>query len=109
MSQFWADITFLHWRVDPDLLLPFMPPGARPDVHKGGAWVGLLPFQMQRAGIGAGPPVPYVGSFWETNVRLYSTDSRGRPGVVFLSLEAQRLAVVLGPERSSAFRTFGRR
>ncbi|MGB5953044.1 MAG: DUF2071 domain-containing protein [Ornithinimicrobium sp.] len=96
MSQFWADIAFLHWRVEADVLLPFMPPGARPDLYDGSAWVGLLPFRMERAAIGAGPAVPYLGTFWETNVRLYSTDDRGRPGVVFLSLEAERLAVVLG-------------
>ncbi|MGB3593866.1 MAG: DUF2071 domain-containing protein [Ornithinimicrobium sp.] len=96
MSQFWADISFLHWRVRPEILEPFMPRGARPDVHDGSAWVGLLPFQMQRAGVGAGPAVPHLGTFWETNVRVYSTDPHGRPGVVFLSLEAQRLPVVVG-------------
>ncbi len=96
MSQFWADIAFLHWRVESAVLWQFMPPGTRPDVHDGSAWVGLLPFRMQRAAIGAGPAVPYFGTFWETNVRIYSTDDHGNPGVVFLSLEAQRLAVVLG-------------
>ncbi len=96
MSQFWADISFLHWRVHPEVLTPFMPRGARADVHDGSAWVGLLPFQMQRAGLGSGPAIPHLGTFWETNVRLYSTDEKGRPGVVFLSLEAQRLAVVAG-------------
>lgn len=96
MSQVWADIAFLHWRVEPDVLIPYMPRGAEPDVHDGSAWVGLLPFRMQSAGVGSGPAVPYLGTFLETNVRLYSTDARGRAGVVFLSLEAQRLAVVAG-------------
>jgi len=96
MSQFWADIAFLHWRVDPEAVAPFLPTGARPDLHDGSAWVGLLPFRMRRAGVGAGPAVPWLGTFWETNVRVYSTDEQGRPGVTFLSLEAQRLAVVLG-------------
>lgn len=96
MSQFWADISFVHWRVEPEVLVPFMPPGARPALHDGSAWVGLLPFRMQSAGFGPGPAVPFFGTFWETNVRLYSTDAKGRPGVVFLSLEAQRLLVVLG-------------
>lgn len=96
MSQFWADISFLHWRVEPEVLVPFMPRGARPALHDGAAWVGLLPFRMRGAGFGNGPGVPFFGTFWETNVRLYSTDDQGRPGVVFLSLEAQRLLVVLG-------------
>jgi uncharacterized protein YqjF (DUF2071 family) len=45
---------------------------------------------------GIGPRIPFFGSFLETNVRLYSVDARGRRGIVFRSLDADRLAVVLG-------------
>jgi uncharacterized protein YqjF (DUF2071 family) len=38
--------------------------------------------------------VPYLGTFLETNVRLYSVDDRGRRGVVFRSLDVDRAAVV---------------
>ncbi len=96
MSQDWVDLTFLHWRVDPGIVAPLMPRGVRPDVVDGSTWVGLVPFTIRRAGIGRGPAVPWLGTFPETNVRLYSIDSRGRRGVVFRSLEASRLAVVLG-------------
>jgi uncharacterized protein YqjF (DUF2071 family) len=65
-------------------------------VFDGSTWVGLIPFRMVRAGIGLRPPVPYFGTFAETNVRLYSVDSTGRRGVVFRSLETSRLAVVAG-------------
>jgi uncharacterized protein YqjF (DUF2071 family) len=58
--------------------------------------VALVPFKMVGAGFGNGPAVPYFGTFWETNVRLYSVDQQGRHGVVFSSLDASRLAVVLG-------------
>ena len=51
---------------------------------------------MVGAGVGRGPAVPRLGTFAETNVRLYSVDETGRRGVVFLSLEAARLAVALG-------------
>jgi hypothetical protein len=51
---------------------------------------------MVRAGLGLGPPVPWLGTFAETNVRLYSVDASGRRGVVFRSLETSRLAVVFG-------------
>src|SRR6476660_5123227 len=50
---------------------------------------------MQGAGLGNGPGVPYFGSFNEINVRLYSREPDGNRGVVFLSLDASRLAVVL--------------
>ncbi len=43
-----------------------------------------------------GPAVPWAGTFSETNVRLYSVDVTGTRGVVFLSLDADRAAVVAG-------------
>ncbi|MEI5675826.1 MULTISPECIES: YqjF family protein [unclassified Nocardioides] len=94
MSQWWRDISFLHWRVDPDLVAPLLPAGTRPDVHDGSSWVGLIPFRMVDAALGRGRPVPRLGTFLETNVRLYSVDDAGRRGVVFRSLEADRLPVV---------------
>ena len=96
MSQWWRDIAFLHWPVDPSLLAPLMPRGVRPDEFDGSAWVGLIPFRMVGAGILKGGAVPWLGTFPETNVRIYSVDDRGHRGVVFLSLEASRLLVVLG-------------
>jgi uncharacterized protein YqjF (DUF2071 family) len=96
MHQQWRELAFLHWRVDPDLVAPMLPAGTRPDVHDGSTWVGLIPFRMLGAGIGRGPAVPWLGSFLETNVRLYSVDEQGRRGVVFRSLESERLAVAAG-------------
>ncbi len=94
MDQFWDDLVFLHWRVAPDAVAPFLPPGCRPDVHDGSSWIGLIGFVMRRAGFGYDHPVPYFGDFAEINVRLYTTDDQGRRGVVFLSLEAERLALL---------------
>lgn len=96
MGQDWRRIAFVHWAVDPASVARFMPAGTRPDVLDGLTYVGLIPFSMERAGIGAGPPVPYLGDFPEWNVRLYSVDDAGNHGVVFLSLETSRLLVALG-------------
>ena len=94
-SQRWSTLTFLHWRVDESVLAPLMPAGVRPDEHDGSSWVGLIGFYLDRATLFGSPPVPYLGSFTEINVRLYGVDEAGRRGVVFLSLEASRLAAVL--------------
>ena len=96
MTQRWRDLTFLHWAVDPAEVAHRMPPGVRPDTLDGRTYVGLIPFRMVDAGLGRGPAVPWLGTFLETNVRLYSVDDRGRRGVVFVSLDANRLLVVLG-------------
>jgi uncharacterized protein YqjF (DUF2071 family) len=94
-TQGWRDVTFLHWAVDPGVVAPLLPAGTRPDVHEGRSYVGLIPFRMRRIGVLGSPGLPYVGSFLETNVRLYSVDRQGRRAVVFRSLEADRLLPVL--------------
>lgn len=94
-SQRWSDLFFIHWRVDSALVAPLLPAGLRPDEHDGSSWVGLIPFVLDQARIFGSPPIPYFGSFVEVNVRLYAIDERGRRGVVFVSLEASRLAAVL--------------
>lgn len=94
-SQRWSRLTFLHWRAPSDLLAPLMPPGVSPDEHNGSSWVGLIAFYLDRATIAGSPAIPYFGSFTEVNVRLYGVDESGRRGVVFLSLEASRLAAVI--------------
>jgi uncharacterized protein len=100
MHQRWEDIAFLHWRVDADAVAPLLPPGTRPDVFDGSSWVGLIPFRMVGAGLASGPAIGWLGTFAETNVRVYAVDRTGRRGVVFCSLEASRLAVVLGARLS---------
>nr|WP_197717111.1 DUF2071 domain-containing protein [Glycomyces terrestris] len=95
MTQSWLEVAFLHWEVDPAAVARLLPRGTVPDLFEGAAYVGLVPFRMHRVGWFGLPGVPYLGSFPETNVRLYSVDGEGRRGVVFLSLDASRLLPVL--------------
>lgn len=78
----------------PDDVAHLYPQGTRPDVFDGVTYAGLVPFTMRRTNVGSRVALPYFGTFHETNVRLYSVDAAGRHGVVFLSLETARLAVV---------------
>lgn len=94
-SQRWSKLAFLHWRVPATALAGLMPEGVRPDEHDGSSWVGLIAFYLDRATLFSSPPIPYLGSFAEVNVRLYGVDEQGRRGVIFCSLEASRLASVL--------------
>jgi uncharacterized protein YqjF (DUF2071 family) len=95
MDQRWIDAVFLHWRIPEPVAARFMPRGVQPDTFDGTSWAGLIGFRMKEAGIGRGPGIPHLGNFTEVNVRLYSRESDGTRGVVFLSLDANRLPVVL--------------
>ncbi|MFF7157368.1 DUF2071 domain-containing protein [Streptomyces sp. NPDC008139] len=95
MTQWWLDLAFVHWPVEPEPVAPLLPPGVRPDTLHGVTYVGLVAFRMHRVGWFRLPGVPYLGTFPETNVRLYSVDERGRRGVVFRSLDASRLIPVV--------------
>lgn len=95
IRQHWRDAVFLHWRVEPGSVRHLLPRGTRPDVFDGGTWVGLIPFVLERTAFPPLPVVPWLGTFPETNVRLYSVDDQGRRGVVFRTLEAQHLLPVL--------------
>ncbi|HSA52438.1 MAG TPA: DUF2071 domain-containing protein [Yinghuangia sp.] len=94
LTQSWLDVAFVHWAAAPDDIAHLFPPGTRPDTLDGTTYIGLVPFRMHRVGWLGLPGMPYLGSFPETNVRLYSVDEQGRRGVVFLSLDASRLAAV---------------
>jgi uncharacterized protein YqjF (DUF2071 family) len=94
-DQCWTDLTFVHWPVRPDSVAHLYPPGTRPDVFADGmTYAALVPFVMSSTKLGTALPLPYFGSFPETNIRLYSIDDAGRHGVLFRSLETARLAVV---------------
>ncbi|MEU6355775.1 DUF2071 domain-containing protein [Streptomyces sp. NPDC047072] len=97
LTQQWLDLAFLHWAVEPDVVAGLLPHGTVPDTHDGMTYVGLVAFRMHRVGWLGLPGVPYLGTFPETNVRLYSVDAHGRRGVVFRSMDASRLIpVVMG-------------
>jgi uncharacterized protein YqjF (DUF2071 family) len=77
-------VTFVHWAYEPARVRPLLPAGTEPDLFDGVAYVGLVAFRMHS-----------FGAFLETNVRTYTVDGKGRRGVAFLTMEADRLAWVL--------------
>jgi uncharacterized protein len=94
--QRWSQLTFLHWRVAAEELQALIPNGLTVQQFDGSAWLGIVPFSMERVRPWWSPPVPGVSWFLETNVRTYVVDERGIAGVWFFSLDANsRLAVTV--------------
>jgi uncharacterized protein YqjF (DUF2071 family) len=96
LAQSWLDVSMLHWAADPAAVRRLIPAGTEPDLLHGETYVGLIGFRMHHLGLGPRPALPYVGTFLETNVRLYTVDEAGRRGVFFCTLDASRLLAVLG-------------
>ncbi len=94
LSQTWSELAYFHWRYDPAVVQRLLPADLRVDRFDGSAWVGLIPFEMRRVRIGPTPPVPWLGSFIEINVRTYVIDRWGRRAVWFFSLDVPRAAIV---------------
>jgi len=94
MRQRWSSLLFLHWPVPVEMIAARLPRGLHVDTFDGSAWLGVVPFFMDRVRPVLLPPVPGISWFLELNVRTYVFDDDGNPGVWFFSLDCnQPLAV----------------
>ena len=96
MYQDWCDLTFLHWRYPVHVLRPFVPAQLAIDTFDGSAWVGVTPFVVRNLRPPLTPPVPWLSVFPETNCRTYVRAPDGSRGIWFFSLDAARVAAVVG-------------
>lgn len=96
MTQSWRELLFLHWKWSADAVQKSLPKGLTVDVWDEQAWIGIVPFFMQKVRPFGLPRIPGISDFLELNVRTYVRDQQGRPGVWFYSLDCnQPLAVWL--------------
>jgi uncharacterized protein YqjF (DUF2071 family) len=92
--QSWKRLAFLHWRLSSAALQSLLPADLTIEEFDGSAWLGLVPFSMERIRPWWSPPVPGISWFLETNVRTYVRHRSGATGVWFFSLDANsRIAV----------------
>jgi len=96
MFQGWNQLTFLHWRYQPELIRPLLPRDLEVDTFDNAAWIGLTPFLLTGLQPPGLPTLPWLSRFPEMNVRTYVCGPDGERGIWFFSLEADRLAAVAG-------------
>jgi uncharacterized protein YqjF (DUF2071 family) len=95
-KQRWNRLLFAHWTVPAADIQARLPRGLFVDTFAGQAYLGLVPFFMERVRPRGLPPVPGLSWFLEYNARTYVFDAYGRPGVWFFSLDCnQPIAVTL--------------
>jgi hypothetical protein len=92
--QRWNQLLFAHWKIDPATVQATLPRGLHVDTFGGAAYLGIVPFAMERVRPAWLPALPWVSWFLELNVRTYVHDARGRPGVWFYSLDCNRALAV---------------
>ncbi|HVU15780.1 MAG TPA: DUF2071 domain-containing protein [Candidatus Didemnitutus sp.] len=93
--QQWRQLAFVHYRVDVKALARLLPADVTIQEYDGSAWVGVVPFRMKDVMRGSWPSVYPLRDFPELNVRTY-VEREGRPGVWFISLDADCWPMVVG-------------
>ncbi|HKF83866.1 MAG TPA: DUF2071 domain-containing protein [Solirubrobacterales bacterium] len=99
MGQTWVDLLFAHWPVAEEALREVVPPQLPLDTYDGSAWIGVTPFRVRGLRLRGTLPAPALSSFPELNVRTY-VNVEGKPGIYFLSLDADSRAAVHAARRS---------
>ncbi len=88
LKQNWVGLTFMHWEIDPFHLRRYIPDDLEIDLFEGKAYIGTIPFRMEKVRPRSLPPVSFISNFPEFNIRAYVTKN-GKSGVFFLTLDAQ--------------------
>jgi uncharacterized protein YqjF (DUF2071 family) len=88
LKQNWHHLLFLHWEVPAAELQSLLPLRLTVDTFEGKAFVGLVPFTLSGVRPVMVPPLPWISSFHEINVRTYVHCEGRDPGVWFFSLDA---------------------
>lgn len=94
MRQDWSHLLFLHWEVSAEIIQQRLPEGLFVDTFEGKAYLGVIPFFMEKVRPRFCPPVPGLSWFQELNLRTYVYDKHGRPGVWFFTLDCDQWLAV---------------
>jgi uncharacterized protein YqjF (DUF2071 family) len=78
----------MHWEVSTDFLRKYLPDDLEIDLFEGKAYVGTIPFRMEKVRPRLLPPISFISNFPEFNIRTY-VKKNGKSGVFFLTLDAQ--------------------
>ena len=92
----WNDLLFAHWPIPAAQVAAQLPEGIDVDTFQGSAWLGVVPFWLERIKMRGVPAIPGVRRFPDLNVRTYVRDRyTGSPGIYCFSIDASNLFAVL--------------
>jgi len=91
----WRNLILLNYRIEPDLLAPYIPPGTELDCWNEQAYISLVGFMFLNTRV-AGIAIPFHTNFEEVNLRFYvrrKTGDTWQRGVVFIMEFVPRFAI----------------
>ncbi|MGH9605935.1 MAG: YqjF family protein [Terracidiphilus sp.] len=96
-TQRWNDLLLAHWPVPVAAVEALLPEGMETDTFQGSAWVGMVPFWLDRIKFRGmlSPPLPGLRGFPDLNLRTYVRDREtGAQGIYCFSIDASNLLAV---------------
>lgn len=95
MNQCWNDLLLAHWPIPAAQLAALLPEGLQIDTYHGTAWLGVVPFWLDRMRFRGGLPVPTIRGFPDLNLRTYVRDLHSKTqGIYCFSLDSSNLFAV---------------
>ena len=90
LFQKWEKLSFMHWRVDKEIIKRHIPKNLTLDLYENEAYIGLIPFMMKNVRPRWGFSIPFISNFPEFNIRTYVKKGNTK-GVLFITLDAQSI------------------
>jgi uncharacterized protein YqjF (DUF2071 family) len=95
MTQRWNDLLFAHWPISVSMMEALLPEWLEADSYQGSAWLGAVPFWLDRIKIRGVPALPGLRNFPDLNFRTYVRDRFTRtPGIYCFSVDSSNLLTV---------------
>jgi len=82
----WRKLILINYKIDPEILMPYVPKGTELDFYKGNSYVSLVGFLFHNTKL-LGIKIPFHRTFEEVNLRFYVKYKDGdtwKRGVVFI-------------------------
>ena len=85
MTQRWNDLLFAHWPIPTPKMEALLPEWLEADTFQGSAWLGAVPFWLDRIKVRGMPAIPGLRNFPDLNLRTYVRDRiHGNAGLLLL-------------------------
>ena len=95
LTAHWKDLVMLNYQVNPDVLMPWLPPGLELDSWHGKTLISVVGFRFEDTRV-LGVAIPGHRDFQEVNLRFYVrrfVNGGWRRGVVFIKELVPRWAI----------------